>query len=519
MLNNKQKRTRVIRLTPPSLEDNTADGDRLAAALKKELETDAVEIGLPVLKRLPDLLRRGGHEIQCVMVKDRRRWTVAGVKAAGDPSPSTGLAVDLGTTMISMRLTDMDKQTDLAEISFGNPQAGTGADVLTRIHFAGRDDGLKQMKAMLIERLNEKIVEICRMAGANPDGVHMVAVAGNTVMTHFFMGLDPRWIIREPYIPVINRPETLMARDLGIQINESARCLIFPNIGSYFGGDLIAGILFSGLARREKPAILVDIGTNAEVVMGNREWLMACAGAAGPALEGGVTRMGMAAGPGVIDHVRIDPDAPPGHGDLTLHTIGDLKPEGICGSGLIDLAAGLFLSGKIDIQGKFRKEKCKNRLQEKDGVPRFVVASAEESGTGKALFITQADLDSLIRSKAAMHTILETLSHTVGVGLSELETFFVAGAFGVFINPQSAISIGMIPDLPLERYQAIGNSSLGGAALALKSHDALEEIDAIRDSIAYMELNVNQDFMNRFSAARFLPHTDRSLFPSVSERA
>jgi uncharacterized 2Fe-2S/4Fe-4S cluster protein (DUF4445 family) len=338
-----------------------------------------------------------------------------------------------------------------------------------------------------------------------------MTVAGNTAMTHLFLGLEPRWIIREPYIPVVNRPGMLKTADLGIHASPFTRVLVFPNIGSYFGGDLIAGILFSGLHRRTDPALLVDVGTNAEVVLGNRDWLIGCAGAAGPALEGGVTRMGMLAGPGVIDRVVIDPETR----RFDIHTIEDMPPRGICGSGVIDLAAQLFLSGMLDIRGKLVTAACDDRLKVVDGIRHLVVVPADRSATGADLTISQADLDSLIRSKAAMYTILETLARTVGMNLSDLGTFFVAGAFGCLINPASAIAIGMLPDLALERYVPIGNSSLQGAALALTSASALDEIDRIRDRITYLELNVNQDFMNRFSAAKFLPHTDVSRFPSV----
>jgi uncharacterized 2Fe-2S/4Fe-4S cluster protein (DUF4445 family) len=257
--------------------------------------------------------------------------------------------------------------------------------------------------------------------------------------------------------------------------------------------------------------LLVDVGTNAEVVLGNKQWLIACAGAAGPALESSVTRMGMMAGPGVIDRVRFERTI----GEFDLHTIADRPPCGICGSGLIDLAAELFLSGMIDMRGRFRPQTCSDRLIDVGGIPNLVIVPADLSATGKPLTISQVDLDSLIRSKAAMYTILETITATVGIGLKDIATFFVAGTFGTFIQPASAIGIGMLPDLPLQTYKVLGNTSLGGATLLLTSNRLMEEIDQIRNRITYLELNINQDFMNRFSAARFLPHTDRARFPSV----
>jgi uncharacterized 2Fe-2S/4Fe-4S cluster protein (DUF4445 family) len=500
-----------VSATPPSLEDNTADADRLERALMAILKTEMVDIDLSVLVNLPELLRKGNYNLRCVLFRDHKKWRLSGI-SSDDTDRLTGLAVDLGTTTVVLRLLDLSTGLALAESSFINPQISIGPDILTRLHFAGKEDGLRELNRLIIEGLNRAIAELCKSCKIEPSDIYLLSVAGNTSMTHLFLGLNPRWIIREPYIPVINRPGCTSARELGITVNKSAGVFIFPNTGSYFGGDLIAGILYSGLNRGEKTSILVDVGTNAEVVLGNKNWLVACAGAAGPALEGGVTKMGMMAGPGVIDKVSVDSET----GLFSIHTIEGLPPRGICGSGLIDLAAALFISGMIDIRGKFVFDACGTRLIEKEGLKHFIVVAAEESSEGFDLTISQADLDSLIRSKAAMHTILETIASYVGISLSELSTFYVAGTFGSLINPRSAITIGMMPDLPEGTYKSIGNSSLEGASMLLKNHGLIDEIDAIRDSITYIELNVNQDFMNRFSAARFIPHTNLWLFPSVN---
>jgi len=500
-----------VSITPPSLEDNTADADRLERALMAILKTEMVDIALPVLVNLPELLRKGNYNLRCVLFKDHKKWCLSGI-SSDDTDRLTGLAVDLGTTTVVLRLLDLSTGLVLAESSFINPQISIGPDILTRLHFAEKEKGLYELNRLIIEGLNRAIAELCKSCKISPSGIYLISVAGNTAMTHLFLGLNPRWIIREPYIPVTNRPGCISARELGITVNKSAGVFIFPNTGSYFGGDLLAGILYSGLNRDEKTAILVDVGTNAEVVLGNKNWLVACAGAAGPALEGGVTKMGMMAGPGVIDRVYTDPET----GLFSVSTIEGLPPRGICGSGVIDLAAVLFLSGIIDIRGKFVPGACKGRLKEKDGLKHFVLVPANESAEGNDLSISQADIDSLMRSKAAMYTILETIASYVGISLSELSTFYVAGTFGSLINPRSAITIGMMPDLPEGTYKSIGNSSLEGAAMILKDCGLMDEIDAIRNSITYIELNVNQDFMNRFSAARFLPHTNLSLFPSVS---
>ena len=404
---------RTVALTPPSLTDNTADLDRLLAALKKELAAETVEIDLDLLRQLPLLLREAGYRLRCTVFRDRGRWVLTGIEAAEAPPPAVGIAVDLGTTRVALQLIDLGDNRTLGEHAFDNPQIAIGPDVLARIHHADSPGGLRELNRLIIGGLNTAILDVCRAAGIKRRAVAVMTVAGNTAMTHLFLGLEPRWIIREPYIPVINRPGMLKAADLGIHASPFTRVLVFPNIGSYFGGDLIAGILFSGLHQRKEPALLVDVGTNAEVVLGNRDWLIGCAGAAGPALEGGVTRMGMLAGPGVIDRVVIDPETR----RFDIHTIEEMPPRGICGSGVIDLAAQLFLSGMLDIRGKLVAAACGDRLKVVDGIRHLVVVPADRSATGADLTISQADLDSLIRSKAAMYTILETLARTVGMNL------------------------------------------------------------------------------------------------------
>ena len=503
---------RTIRLRPPSIGDNTADADRLVAGLRRSLGGGAVRIDFPLLPDLPSRIRRWDYSARCLFFDDGAGVELFGVyppDAASADGP-LGLAVDLGTSRVVLRLIDLETGEAGDETAFDNPQIEVGQDILTRIHHAeSAADGRETLRRQIVDGINDHIGELT----PDPTAVGLLAVAGNTAMGHLLLGLDPRFLIREPYIPAVNAPGSVMAADLGLRVAPRARVFIFPNVGSYFGGDLIAGIMAAGLHRSEETAILVDVGTNAEVVVGNRDWLIACAGAAGPALEGGVTRMGMMAGPGVVDRVAIDPDS----GRFDLHTIEDAVPRGICGSGLIDLAAELFRTGRIDLRGKLVSDRCGDRFREIDDLGHLIVVPADQSATGEALTISQADLDSLIRSKAAMYTILETVTQTVGVPLTDLAAFNVAGTFGSFIRPESAITLGMIPDLPRNRFRSLGNSSLAGAGLLLADgRGRIDEIRRIRDRITYLELNVNQDFMNRFSAAKFIPHTDPERFPSVA---
>jgi uncharacterized 2Fe-2S/4Fe-4S cluster protein (DUF4445 family) len=495
----------------PSLKDNRADADRMLDALKPILKSDRITCDLSLIKRFPEQLRQWSYQARCVCIKDNEKWDLIGVKETSDPRPFLGVAIDVGTTRMALDLIELESGRVIAETVLDNPQIAIGPDILERIHFSGQNNGLKMLNQLVVNELNAAISGICEQAGFFREDVFLLAVAGNTAMTHLFLGLSPQWVIREPYIPAVNRPGISKASELGLFVNENARIFVFPNVGSYFGGDLISGILFSGMFEKEAISMLVDVGTNAEVALGNRDWLVACAGAAGPALEGGMSPIGMTAKPGVIDEITIDPETRQFH----LRTIGHQPPIGICGSGMIDLAAQLFLSGMIDFRGKLIKSRSGGRLKEKDGMRRLVIVKSEESGTRAELAISQADLDSLIRSKAAMYTILETITRYVGISFADISKFYVAGAFGSLIRPRSAISIGMIPDLPDEKFEALGNSSLKGAALALTSRAAYDRIEGIRSRVTYLELNVNQEFMNRFSAAKFLPHTDPNLFPSV----
>lgn len=500
-----------LALTAPSLQDNTADAERLGDGLAAALGVERVERDLALVADLPEQLRRWGYSARCVCFDDGGRPRLIAVCDPRDPQSPLGLAVDLGTTRLVLRLVDLVTGDALGETALDNPQIEVGPDILTRIHFADTEGGAERLQQLVVGGLNRAIDGLCADHQRHAADIHLLTVAGNTAMTHLLLGLEARWIIREPYIPATNRPGLVRAADLGLTVAPGARCYVFPNVGSYFGGDLLAGILFSGIAEGEQPALLVDVGTNAEVVLGNRDWLMACAGAAGPALEGGVTKMGMMAGPGAIDRVTMDPHTR----ELELHTIGEEPPRGICGSGLIDLAAALFLSGRVDLRGKLVPERCGDRLTEVDDMRQLVLVPGAASATGQDLTLKQADLDSLIRSKAAMYTILRTVTSYVGVSFDDLAAFYVAGTFGIYIDPRAAITIGMLPDLPLSTYQPLGNSSLGGAALVLSSRVRFAEIEALRDRITYLELNVNQEFMNRFSAAKFLPHTDPARFPSV----
>jgi uncharacterized 2Fe-2S/4Fe-4S cluster protein (DUF4445 family) len=504
----------VCELTPPSLEDNTADADRLVKYFKNILEVQDITVELGILTSLSRILRENSYRIRATAFHDGHSWRITNVAPPDTPSPC-GVAVDLGSTTIVVRFVNLETGAAIAERSFQNPQVQIGGDILTRIHYASREGGLKDLQNSVVAALNDALSRMTADLGMESNPPAAVVIAGNTTMTHLFLGLDPRWLCREPYTPVVNIPPLIRAGDLGIAANPASPVIMAPNAGSYFGGDVIAGILASGMAEMEEISILVDVGTNAEVAIGNKDWILACAGAAGPALEGGVAEIGVMAAEGAIDRIRVNSE----NGSITFHTIGDAPPVGFCGSGLIDLAAQLFTAGMIDAGASIVPAACGNRLREIDGARGLMIVEAEASGNGRELVIAQSDLDRLLRSKAAMHAILTTVAGTVGIEFKDISDFWIAGTFGSYIDPESAVTIGMLPDLPRERYRSIGNTSLEGAAKALVSRSNLESLRKIHDRVTYMELNVNQQFMELFSAARFIPHTDSSLFPSITRKS
>ncbi|MDI6795943.1 MAG: ASKHA domain-containing protein [Desulfatibacillaceae bacterium] len=504
-----------ISLARPGIGDNTADAERLCQALMRAFGNRQVRVDWQLLPQLPHMLRQGDFAVKATVFPGREGLVVIDLAPASAPSsPILGLAVDIGTTRVAIRLVDMETGKSFGETSFDNPQIAVGPDILSRIHYAHSQEGAKELARQIRSAIGRESQALAKRAGLDSGRILAAAVAGNTAMTHLFLGLPTANMIREPYIPVINNPGSWKAHTLDLPFAPLARVFVFPNIGSYFGGDLVAGIMQTGMDAQQEVAMLVDVGTNAEVVVGNQDWLMACAGAAGPALEGGMSRIGMMAAPGAIDRVSIDKKTRA----IAWHTIEDKPPVGICGSGVIDLAAGLFLAGMMDIRGKLVPDACAGRLIEKDGLPSLVVVEKELSGTGQSLCLDQADLDSLTRSKAAMYTILRTLTLSVGVEMQKLTTFFVAGTFGSYIDPESAVTIGMLPDLDRSVFCSVGNTSLEGAALLLVQAGADERARQIAGRITYLELNVNQEFMNRFSAAKFYPHTDIARFPSVAKK-
>lgn len=505
----------LLRLDRPSCSDTTADMERLLAALR-DIGVDALHVPLPVAASLPGVLRGSGF-LATASVSQGKRPALVSVEPGDTAGVNLGLAIDLGTTNVVGVLLDLTARKAIGELSSVNPQIAHGDDILSRIHFCLEAGHLEELRAEAVSCINGIASKLAADAGADTASISCVSVSGNTTMAHLFLGLDPYGICRSPYTPVANRFDVYRASELGLTVNPEAPVHVLPNVGSYVGGDVIAGILVSGMHRREELSILVDVGTNAETVIGNRDWLLVCAGAAGPALEGGVVRSGMRAMPGAIERVSIDPDTL----EPEYSVIGGASepPMGMCGSALIDMLAELFTSGVIDGRGKFVAPPRTDRVVEVDGRPAYLVVPGLSSATGEDIVFTETDIDNLIRTKAAMYTVLHVVTRELGIGFGGLRDFFIAGTFGAYIDAAKAVTIGMVPDIGLGKYKLLGNSSLKGACEVLLSRSAMAELEEIAGMLTYKEMNVSSEFMTEFRASMFLPHTDSSLFPSVNVRA
>ncbi len=501
-----------LNLPEPGLGDNRSHEKRTRDSLQL-LCSGPVFIPLNTARKIPAVLEQSGFNIEAIAVLGECGWELADVRPSGSHANLFGLAIDLGSTSVVFYLVNMETGEIIQTISMENPQRRHGEDILDRILFAGRG-GLSTLQDEIIKLINQAIARMCQENSIKPESIYYCTVAGNTTMCHFLLALDPAHICKEPYIPAVNTFDLIRPAHVGIDINDQGYVYVLPNVGSYFGGDLLAGILASGMYQKEEISMLVDVGTNAEVVLGNKDWLVACAGAAGPALEGGILSCGMRAQEGAIDRINISPQ------DLSVKytTIGGSKPKGICGSAIIDLLAEMFRAGIVDQTGKLMKDRDPARIRQIHEEWAWIIASGDETATGKPVYITQSDIKNLIRSKGAMYTILNVVIQSVGLTFGDIENFFVAGAFGNYINPENAITIGMLPDIPIERYKGIGNAAGEGAIHVLLHRDSKKELGKICERITYLEMNVRGDFMNQLTGALFLPHTDLSRFPNVARR-
>lgn len=508
-------RFQVITMAEPTLEDTMPDNERLTWAVQEAFGVEKVSIPFCVMEKLAHTLRENQWTV-CVKGEVKGDTFTCMEICSPEDTAMVGCAIDIGTTTVTMVLTDLTNGRIQAKGSSGNGQIRYGADVINRIIEQGRPGGKKRLQdAIVKETLNPIIGKLCKTAGVSPRSILRLSIGANTTMNHLFVGVDAASVRMEPYIPSFFSWEGLLAGDLKLPANPLAPVIIAPNIGSYVGGDITAGTLASGIWDKDEMSLFIDLGTNGEIVFGNRDFLMSCACSAGPAFEGGDISCGMRATDGAVEAVTIEKNTM----EPTLSIIGDpgQKCVGICGSGIIDLISELFRCGIINAKGLFVREGHRIR-RDAHGMGRYVLAEPEESETGREVSLNEVDIDNFIRAKGAIFSAIDTLLNSVDMTVDMIDKVYVAGGIGSGINMKNAVNIGMFPDVELTKFRYIGNSSLAGAYAMVMSDEACRKTGEVAANMTYLELSTHPGYMDAFVAACFLPHTDARLFPhSVQE--
>lgn len=508
-MRNRFKQLRVS-MDAPTLDDTMPDVERFTRAAQSAFGCEEIRLPYCVVRKLAAVLREGDFSVFAVGEQNGSVLTVLDVSA--QEQPFFACAVDIGTTTVTGVLLDLVSGEVKAKASSGNGQIRYGADVINRIIEQGKPGGVKRLQdAIVRETLLPLTAAMCKAAATTRDRILRVCIACNTTMNHLLLGVDADPVRMEPYIPTFFQWSGLKAGELGLPANPDAAVILAPNIGSYVGGDITAGAFTTGLWDQDEFSLFIDLGTNGELVFGNRDFMMSCACSAGPAFEGGDISCGMRATDGAIEAVTIDRDSM----EPTLTVVGGSgqKPVGICGSGIIDVIAELYRTSIISAKGEFVREGSRVRF-DRHGMGRYVLAEATESETGREIAITGVDIESFIRAKAAIFSAIHTMLASLDMDVSVLEHVYVAGGIGSGINMENAVRIGMLPDVDKSLFEYVGNSSLAGAYAMALSDEANGRVHELAANMTYLELSTHPGYMDEFVAACFLPHTDRALFPS-----
>lgn len=511
-----------VELPPPTLADNTGDLSRLLRGLRQRYKLRNISVDFSVIKKLAKVLRDSRWKVTVTTLitaakprtKEWRRPRVINIESGDTRGRHYSLAFDIGTTTVCGQLLDLNQGKVLAESIDYNGQISYGEDVITRIAYSQKPGGLKKLQQVVVATINGIIRELKAQSQIDAKYIGHIILAGNTTMTQILLGLDPKYIRLAPYTPIANFFPPVRANSLGIKVGKQVYLFTFPSVSSYVGGDIVSGIVGSGVYQRGKLTFYMDIGTNGEIVVGNLDWMVTASCSAGPAFEGGGVKYGMIATYGAIEEFDINPS----NFEPEIGTIGEAKPKGICGSGLINIVARLLEAGVINQNGKFNTDLPTKRIRRGSDGYEYVLSWAPETQIGKDIVITEVDIDNLTRAKAAMYAGCQTLVKSVGITCSDLEQVIIAGAFGSHINIEKCITLGLLPDIPRDRFIFIGNGSLLGARLTSFSRDLLDDARRVANMMTNFELSEDTDFMNNYIAALFLPHTNANEFPSVSNK-
>lgn len=512
-----------LAFSEPDYEDQTDDLSRLQKHLRIELGFEDVEIPISLLKKIGSVFREGNWQATVYLDVISNREGEQKVRMVEilpyhceDGSPMWGAAIDIGTTTVTLWLIDLWTGIVHSQVAEYNAQIRRGEDVISRIIYADKEDGLKELQELVVGTINQLIETACKRVKqyrVTPQVILKLTVAGNTTMMHLFLGIPPSYIRLAPFVPTFNQAPLLRAKELGLIANPHAIVDCLPGVASYVGADITAGVLSAGVDDTDKLTLFLDVGTNGEMVLGSKEWLVTCACSAGPAFEGAGVRDGMRATSGAIEEVWIHSETY----EPTYRVIGNGKPRGICGSGLISLLAEMFMTGIVDKAGNLNTGLSTPRIREGDHGLEYVVAWKDETEHGRDIVITRVDIDNLLRAKAAIYAGFQVLAQSVGVPLEETEQVLIGGSFGKYLNIEKSIQIGLLPDLPWEKFNFLGNTAVKGAYFALLSQGHRERIREIASKMTYIELSADNTFYEAFMSAMFLPHTDLNRFPTVLE--
>ncbi|MFA5410639.1 MAG: ASKHA domain-containing protein [Candidatus Omnitrophota bacterium] len=499
-----------LELPQPTLEDTVSDLERLYRAIRKIQDIPVMQAGLANIRGLGELLRDAEWKITVTLGKRNGTTEVVLVEPGDTSQHNYGLAFDIGTTTISGQLVDLRTDKVLGSKAAYNKQAAFGSDIITRIIYAREEDGLEKLHHAVVDVMNGMLHELIQEHSIDLNDVNCALCAGNTTMMHLLLRVDPTYIRREPYVPTANFVPTVRASEAGIKINPRGLLSCVPGVSSYVGGDVTAGVLSCGLDNEEDLCLLIDIGTNGEIVLGSREFLISASASAGPAFEGSGVACGMRASRGAIQKIKVSPK----DFNVAYSVIGEEEPRGICGSGYIDLIAEMLRAGLLDKSGKLKAIKNR-RIRDGETGKEFVVVFKEDTGTASDIVINEADIENLKRAKAAIYSAAASLVRRMSLDFRKIKKFFIAGGFGTYIDVANAIAIGLLPDLDKSRFIFVGNSSLAGARQILLSYEAMKKADEIARKMTYFELSVDPGYMDEYMAALFFPHTDLAKFPSV----
>jgi len=500
-----------LEIPPPNSEDKISDLERLDRAIKEKKDVKIMQTGLRNIRQLGSLLRQSDWKVTVTLGKRNETTEVVIIEPGNTENRNYGIAFDIGTTTVTGQLVNLNTKEVLGTKATHNKQAAFGDDVITRIIYATEENGLERLHHAVIDNMNEIIKQLILKLDINLNDITGVMCAGNTTMMHLLLKIDPTYIRKEPYVPTANFLPVIRAAEAGIKIHPRGLLSCVPGISTYVGGDITAGVLASGLSEEKKTTLLIDIGTNGEVVLGNSDWMVCASASAGPAFEGSGVSCGMRAINGAIEKVVIDKNL-----NVRYETIGNDKPIGICGSGYIDLLCEIFKANIINRDGRINTLKTERIRDLGDGL-EFVLAFKEESSGEFDIVIKESDIENLKRSKAAIYSAASILVKKMGLNFNNIERAYIAGGFGNCIDISKAVCIGLLPDLPKERFKFIGNSSIIGAREIMLSFDAMKKAEEIARKMTYLELSNDHGYMEEYVSGLFFPHTDLERFPSVKK--